>query len=209
VNAPGGSATSVVLIPVSVYNDVLERGPVPFGLRAPRPPEAPTVSGAFEIVGVPSGTYKVLAAFENDLLVRDPDLGIAGTQIQEITVAAPMSVPLTESFKITEALAVSSPGVDAPEIVATAPDLVWADDSSEDNYELRVFDALGTTVWEVLDVPGVSGGAEVRVPWGGPALTNGMYYQFRATSIRNGSPISRTEDLRGVFVFGTAEQPPD
>ena len=31
-----------------------------------------------------------------------------------------------------------------------------------------------------------------------------MYYQFRATSFRKGSTaISRTEDLRGVFVFGS------
>ncbi len=33
----------------------------------------------------------------------------------------------------------------------------------------------------------------------GPALVPGMYYQFRATSIKAGIAISRTEDLRGVF----------
>jgi hypothetical protein len=33
-----------------------------------------------------------------------------------------------------------------------------------------------------------------------------MYYQFRVTSLRLGGtlPISRTEDLRGVFVHGEA-----
>jgi hypothetical protein len=60
-------------------------------------------------------------------------------------------------------------------------------------------------VWEVLDVPGVSGSDAVEEPYDGPALMPGMYYQFRATSIREtpnmSSPISRTEDLRGVFVF--------
>ena len=38
--------------------------------------------------------------------------------------------------------------------------------------------------------------------YGGPALKAGMIYQFRATSIKNGgSPISLTEDLKGVFVY--------
>ena len=44
----------------------------------------------------------------------------------------------------------------------------------------------------------------VEVTYGGPALTSGMYYQFRVTSFKdtpNGSTaLSRTEDLRGVFV---------
>jgi hypothetical protein len=42
----------------------------------------------------------------------------------------------------------------------------------------------------------------VSAEYGGPALTPGMYYRFRATSWKDGSPISRTEDLRGVFVYG-------
>jgi hypothetical protein len=28
-----------------------------------------------------------------------------------------------------------------------------------------------------------------------------MIYQFRATSIKDGVPISQTEDLRGVFLY--------
>lgn len=206
VNAPGGSMTSVVLVPVSVYNEVLERGAVPFGLRAPTPPEAPSITSAFEIPGVPAGTYKVLAAFENDELVRDPDESIAGTAIQEITVSAGTDLTLEESFKITEALDVVGPGANAPERVTSAPTLIWADDSSEDRYEVVVYNALGDLVWEDLNVPGVSGSDTVEVPYGGPALEPGMYYQFRATSFKDtpqGSPaISRTEDLRGVFVFG-------
>jgi hypothetical protein len=78
--------------------------------------------------------------------------------------------------------------------------LRWADDSSEDNYEVVVFDALGNKVWEDLEVPRVTGNAEVTVAYAGP-VTPGMYYQFRATSIKDGVPISRTEDLRGVFVI--------
>ncbi len=205
VNADGGSETSVVLVPVSVFNEGLERGPVPLGLRAPEAPEAPSISGAFEIDGVPPGRYKVLAAFENDDLVRDPDTAIAGTDIVEIEVAAG-DVDLAESFKVTEHLAVRSPGAEAPEVVTGTPTFVFADDSSEDRYEVIVLDAYGELVWEDREVPGVSGSDVVEVEYGGPALEAGQYYQFRATSIRENpnsvSPISRTEDLRGVFIAG-------
>ncbi|MGB1274152.1 MAG: hypothetical protein ACPG77_00265, partial [Nannocystaceae bacterium] len=47
VNAPGDAVTSVVLVPTSVFNDVFELGPVPFGLRDPDPGNAVSVSGAF------------------------------------------------------------------------------------------------------------------------------------------------------------------
>lgn len=201
---PGdGKSTSVVLVPVSVYNDVLERGPVPFGLRAPQPPEAPTVTNDWAIDGVPAGTYKVLSAFENDFLVRDPDECIAGTTIPEITVGRGEDVPVEQSFKITGSLDLIGPGVDAPEIVTAAPDLQWVDDASEDLYAVVVFDALGNVAWEA-EIDGVNGG-NVSVPYEGP-LEAGMYYQFRVTSKRQGGmcSISRTEDLRGVFVLGGA-----
>jgi hypothetical protein len=209
VNAPGGSATSVVLVPVSVYNETLERGPVPVGLRVPDPPLAPNVSGQFGFSGVPSGTYKVLVAFENDRLVRDPDEGIAGTAILEITVGMGEQLDLQDGFKVTEALQVFGPGADMPEEVDAQPVLTWADDSSEDGYELKVYNALGDLTWETM-VPGVSGSDQVEVPYEGPALEPGMYYQFRATSFRDQGGgeilyISRTEDLRGVFVTGEAE----
>jgi len=207
VNADGGSVTSVVLVPASVFNVVLERGPVPLGLRDPPPPAVPSVSGGFTIAGVPSGTYKVLVAFENDLLVRDPDEGIAGTAIQEITVEAGTDIPVAESFKVTQALTIGGPGNEAPEEVEAVPTCSWVDDSSEDGYDVLVFDALGTIVWETT-MPGVSGSDDVTLEYGGPALVSGMYYQFRVTSWRdvNGEQlsISRTEDLRGVFVHGEA-----
>ena len=111
------------------------------------------------------------------------------------------TVSLSASFKITGALAVISPGAgDAPDTVTGTPTFVWADDSSEDGYAIEVFDSIGTLVWSNSNLPRVTGGGNVSVPYAGPALTSGRYYQFRATSWRNAHvPISQTEDLKGVF----------
>jgi hypothetical protein len=199
VNAPGGSMTSVVLVVKSTFNATLNRGEVPPGLRAPRA-GVPSVSGQFTIEGVPDGTYKVLAAFENDSLVRDPDTNIGGTQIQEVEIGDGGRVKTLEAgFKITEALTVMRPGAgEVPDVMASnALSFSWKDDSSEDRYTLELFDSRGTMVWNV-GVPKQTGG-DVTVPYNGPALQSGALYQFRATSIHREVPISQTEDLRGVF----------
>lgn len=205
VNAPGGSLTSVVLVPESVFDATLQRGPVPFGLRAPEPPELPSVANAFAVSGLPHGRYVVLAAFENDLLVRDPDTSIGGTNLQRITVADGEAVTMSESFKITEHLAIVGPGADGIEAVSAAPVFRWKDDSSEDRYELEVYSALGDLIWADRAVPGVSGSDTVERSYAGPPLVSGMIYQFRVTSFRDqrGTPsaISRSEDLRGVFSY--------
>ena len=210
VNPGDGDATSVVLVVESTFSDTFVRGEVPRGLRSPLS-GAPDVTGAFVIEDVPAGRYVVLAAFENDFLVRDPDPNISGTQIVTVEMTSPgTDVTLDTSFKVTGALAVLSPGVDDPESVTTAPTLIWEDDSSEDFYTVVVYDAYGNLVWCLSDlmacdggsIPSVSGGGDVSVPYGGP-MEPGMYYQFRATSWRspggNPGPISTTEDLRGVF----------
>lgn len=202
VNAPGGSTTSVVLVVESTFDDTFVRGEVGRGLRTPLG-GPPTVDGAFTIAGVPPGRYVVLAAFENDGLVRDPDENISGTQIVHVEMPGQGDdIALDESFKITEALEILAPGAEDPEPVEGTPTFRWADDSSEDYYTVVVYDAFGDLVWEALDVPSGSGD-EVSLEYGGPALQPGMYYQFRATSWRtpggNPSAISQTEDLRGVF----------
>lgn len=211
VNAPGDAATSVVLVVESTFNDTFVRGEVPRGLRSPLS-GPPDVTGDFIIADVPAGSYVVLAAFENDDLVRDPDPNIAGTQIVHVTMPSPgQDITVEESFKVTEALEVVGPGAEDPEPVSSAPTLEWADDSSEDFYTVVVYNAYGDLVWCLSDqmsecdgpnVPGVSGEDTVTVPYGGP-LEAGMYYQFRATSWRSPGgepgPISTTEDLRGVF----------
>ena len=89
----------------------------------------------------------------------------------------------------------------------------WRDDSSEDGYELRVFDAFGRLVHEAPDVARVSGGAMVEYTWAGAALDAGTIYQFRVLSWRSrkGSEsrtyISATEDLRGTFQVAAPTAP--
>ncbi len=196
VNA-SAKETSVVLVVESTFNDALERGESPQGLRAF------PVTGSYSFVDVPAGDYVVLAAFETDDLVRDPDTAIGGTALQRVSVAAaPVDVT---GFKITGALAVVSPGAEGSEAVSGPLSFEWADDSSEDGYEVTVLDTFGQEVWHDANVPGVSGSHTVALPYGGPALSPG-YYQFRAVSFRepkkSGSRtyISATEDLKGVFI---------
>jgi len=201
VNAPGGSQTSVVLAVESTFVEAAARGTVPPGLRVGQ------VSGAFTISDVPDGRYVVLAAFENDGLVRDPDQTIGGTRIVRIEVPDPVmgnAVVLPEGFKVTGALAVVAPGSEGPEPVDSfTPTFEWADDSSEDGYEVRVFDAFGNEVWSD-EIGPISGSATVSHTYAGPGLAAGMIYQFRATSFRERTEvrtaISTTEDLKGVFI---------
>jgi hypothetical protein len=202
VNAFGGAVTSVILVVDDTFDEGFVRGEAPPGMRSPKT-GAPDVSGNFSIEGVPEGRYVVLAAFENDRLVRDPDTNISGTSLVrvDVTSADAPSLTIPSSFKITEALEVVTPGAGNPEEVTSAPVLTWKDDSSEDSYQVKVFNAYGDLVWEKLDVPKSTGG-DVKVPYEGP-LEPGMYYQFRATSWRSpggkAAPISATEDLKGVF----------
>jgi hypothetical protein len=79
------------------------------------------------------------------------------------------------------------------------PVFSWADDSSEDGYQLWVYDALGKLVWQDLIVPSVKGNQAVTVTYAGPALQPGMIY--KAESMKMGTPISATEDLKGVFLY--------
>ncbi len=194
VNGNGNSITSVVLVLEETFNADAARGEVPKGLRVGN------VTGSYLFEGVPDGKYKVLAAFENDGLVRDPDISIGGTSIIDVTVAG-QDVSVS-SFKVTGAIDVVSPGATEIEEVTGAPTFKWADDSSEGGYEVYLFDAYGKEVWSKLDVPEVSGSAEVTVAYDGPALTPGMIYQFRAISMSKDlmTRIAQTEDLKGVFI---------
>lgn len=193
VDPMGAQDTSVILVLEDTFDPDVIRGEAPPGLRAAN------VSGAFSIEGVPDGAYVVLAGFENDGLVRDPDTSIGGTEIVHIVVAG-ADQSLAQSFKVTGALDVLSPGAEGIENVADPITFSWEDDSSEDAYHVQVFDAFGTLTWETTGDFDQGGNKPAEVAYGGPPLLPGMLYQFRATSMKMGAPLSSTEDLKGVFV---------
>jgi hypothetical protein len=197
VNPGAGKGTSYILVVESTFDEVLARGETPPGLRAPEGTGL-VDSGSWRIEGVPVGRYKVLGAFENDRLVRDPDFGQGNTEIVPIAVSAGQSVE-APSFKITGSLDVLSPGAEGAEEVTGTPVFSWVDDSGEERYHIEVFDTFGELIWSDANLP-KSTGSNPEVPYGGPPLTPGMYYQFRVTSFDgNDRPLSRTEDLKGVF----------
>ena len=202
VNAPGGSVTSVILAVKSTFIESAGKGEAPPGLRVG------DVTGDFSIDGVPDGSYVVLAAFENDNLVRDPDESIGGTELIELEIPdadGNRSIVLP-GFKVTEALGVVQPGADTPEeITDLNPTFEWADDSSEEGYTISVLDAFGEELF-ADEIESVSGSDTVTYVYEGPAFEAGMYYQFRAVSFRgkdlaDRTFISATEDLRGVFYY--------
>lgn len=199
VDGKAATGSSVIAFVESTFDPLTGRGVPPPGLRAPAS-GPPSITSAFTIDGVPPGRYVVVAAFENDGVVRDPDHCINGTADVHVQVAAGQTAA-AGTFKVTGALAVMSPGATQAEAVTTAPMLTWADDAGEDHYAIDVFDALGQRVWNTT-ILGVSGSTPA-VAYGGP-MASGMYYQFRVTSTNmqgNGTicELSRTEDLRGVF----------
>ena len=197
VNPGDGKGTSYILVVESTFDEALARGETPPGLRAPEGTDL-VGSGSWTIEGVPAGSYKVLGAFENDRLVRDPDFGQGNTEIVRVDVAAGQSIE-APSFKITGSLDVISPGAQGPEEVDGNPVFTWVDDSGEDRYHIQVFDTFGELIWEDPNIPSSSGG-DPEVPYAGPPLDSGMYYQFRVTSFdTNDRPLARTEDLKGVF----------
>ena len=201
-NPGDGDQTSVILVVASTFDPVLNRGQTPPGLRAPDPGLAPDVRGAFSIEGVPEGSYYVLAGFENDNFVRDPDPCIAGTDLVAAEIGGATTVSMEDAFKITGSLDVYRPGAEGAELVAGSPTFEWVDDSSEEAYDVLVVDSFGEVVWETR-IDGVSGG-DVSLAYDGPALAPAMYYQWRVTSVRRVGEeleckISTTEDLKGVF----------
>lgn len=190
VNAPGGSQTSLILVVASTFAPLTGRGAAPPGLRVGG------IDGEYTLTGVPDGSYVVLGGFEDDGLVRDPDYEQGGTELQTVTVSGGDAA--VDSFKLTEALQVLSPGGDGPEVVGSTPLLTWEDDSSEKAYEVLVFDSLGEVVWQT-EIDGTSG-SDPELVYAGAPLEAGMFYQFRVTSLdQGGVPISQSQDLDGVF----------
>ncbi len=201
--------TSIVLVVESTFDELVGRGEFPPGLRAPPLPQAPSIipiaapAVDWTIENVPDGRYVVLAAFENDGCVRDPDICQAGTETVHIELPTQNAMNVG-TFKITDALPTVSPGAEAPQEVTERPTLTWGTDSNSQEYIVEVFDAYGDVVFTQMPV------AETGVTMQSLAYTDpgpfdsGMFYQFRVTGRRETSPgnfcpNARTEDLRGVF----------
>ncbi len=194
--------TSVVLVVESTFNATLIRGEVPPGLRAPNPGIAPNVTGAWSIDGVPDGKYVVLAAFENDGDVRDPDPNIAGTQIQHIVVSGGAVVNgVQPSFKVTSAVKMVFPGAaDTMDATSSSPVFTWQAYPSSRTYDVVLFDTFGNQVWSRTGLIAVTSGNNSVSYDGATPLLSGRIYQWRATARGNaGNPISLTEELRGLF----------
>lgn len=197
VNPETGTATSVVLVVESTFNANLVRGEVPAGLRAPEPGTAPNITGTFSIAGIPDGRYVVLAAFENDGLVRDPDTSQGGTGIQRIQVVNGALTNTPASFKVTGSIPVVSPGAEVIDEVGPTPTFSWGKDPGTATYDLTVVDAYGNIVWTKSIA---AKQAEVLTQaYDGTALSPGLY-QWRVVS-RDGSGVAlaSSEDLRGLF----------
>ena len=200
VAGANGAGTSVVMVVESTFNAALARGEVPPGLRAPTPGTTPNVTGAWSIAGVPDGKYVVLAAFENDGNVRDPDPNISGTQILHLTVTGGQTAA-NPTFKVTGAVQMVGPGAEGLEAVTGTPKFTWKPYSSAKSYAVSVFDAQGRLVWSAVATDAAKNAAgNLELSYGGPPLTAGGIFQWRAVARGNqDNPISSTEELRGIF----------
>lgn len=197
VAGANGDGTSVVLALESTFIEALGRGEVPPGLRAPEGGASPNVTGAWTISGIPDGRYVVLAAFENDGNVRDPDPGISGTGLQQLTVSnGQLSGATSPAFKVTSAVELESPGHTGIDETNATPTFRWKKYPNADAYVLTVFDGLGNLVWTH---PIADGNASSET-YAGPSLPTGGFYQWRITGMRKGAPTSHSEELRGLFV---------
>jgi hypothetical protein len=139
-------------------------------------------AGTFTIEGVPPGRYVVLAGFGIDGFQRAfTTIEVAGT---DVTVP-----PLT----LAAALPIVGPGANGPEAVAVRPTIVWQAGGASD-YHVEVSDGRGVVIWDRF-LPG----SATSVAYDG-SFTLGGFYQAHVTA-RDGAglPLSRTDELRGVF----------
>jgi len=223
--AGGCSAgTSVVLVPreslppgtsfpLTAVSPI--RGEVPRGLRAPEPPQAPTLSGSYRIEGVPAGVYEVLAAYENEAepCVYDPSNTGGAFFVHEATLPEGDNFDLVvPGFKVTGAVELVGPGAAGTETVNTlAPTFEWAPYASWKNYQLAVYDSNGAQLWvTTICADGDSGcafdhkviygqpGAGSSSPALAPALQSETLYQWRV--IVMGSKAGKTCGFAGVEI---------
>lgn len=210
-NVPNPSSWpfQVTLVVDSTYATTLDRGESPPGL---------TVPGFFggnpgyHFTGVPDGTYRVLAAFGVDGLVRDVSGG-GNTESPRVTVAGGVLQGEPPGFTICRAVHLVSiggvpVGADPVVVVSTqTPEFHWVKESSysaTETFRVQVFDVYGALAW-TRDVTGVTTDGLARYGTLGSAalpLVAGRPYQLRIRAYDGAaSQLSQTEDLAGVFVW--------
>ncbi len=200
-NQPSSLDTSVILVVRSTYNPTIDRGEAPPGLIVSN-----LTAPGWSLTGVPDGDYTVLAAFGNDGYVRDIS-GIGGTAPVDVTVSGGVMTSAPGTFKITGAVSFAATNPITPTsgmegavtiVTSATPTFAWQAYPSDNKYQIDVFDAFGTSIWQT-SFPFSTTSA---VYAGGTALTAGMTYQVRITAFdTGGAQISRTEDLMGIFTY--------
>ncbi|HEY3352788.1 MAG TPA: hypothetical protein VGQ83_06040 [Polyangia bacterium] len=193
--AGGGATTTTVVLRTRSTKDV------PPGLRV-----TATSGAAFQITGVPTGTYEAVAAYGNDGLVLDPDTNTAGTQIQEIAVVGTptgATYQLDHAFKVTGAVQILSPGATGTaELVSGAPVFRWKAYAQADHYKLALWDGIHPApVWTIDNITTESFSYDDP---SFPALDDGFIYQWtvEAWAVNpTARPLSRSEDQLGVFQY--------
>ncbi|HTJ80811.1 MAG TPA: hypothetical protein VL400_03780 [Polyangiaceae bacterium] len=176
------------------FDDARVAGEAPPGLRTT------TQAGAYTFQGVPDGIYVVLASVANDGLVHDADTSAGGAPLARVTVAggdADVATPL----RLKSAIAIVSPGANGVDVASGTPKLSWKDDASEDGYHVEVFDLRGGLLWETTGDFGPGDAGTASVDYAGPPLDPGVLYQFFVTSSSGPTPLTKSEDLRGVFRY--------
>ncbi len=177
VSSTSWPTTSVLLVVASTYDAARARGVAVPGLAV----SGISAGSTWTISGIPDGTYRVLAAFETDYLVRDPS-DIGGTAVLEFQVVngAPLlmdgttSAATLQGFKITGAVRLIAPFADASGTCGTlaslpadpaalpvggcstttsTPTFAWEAYPSTTYYEVTVVDETGAVVWDA-DVGG-------------------------------------------------------
>ncbi|HZZ85605.1 MAG TPA: hypothetical protein VFE30_13785 [Anaeromyxobacteraceae bacterium] len=194
------------LVLQSTYNSNLDRGETPPGLTVSAD------SSGYSFAGVPDGKYVVLAPFGDYGDIRLLS-GTGNTAAPFVTVSGGVLQTAPASFKIAPAVDLVSIGgtsVSATPVVlsAASPVFVWQKanvDASAATYRVTVYDAFGNVAWGPIDQAAVSG--TNTITYKGPSQS-GMAYQLRIVAIKEAitvpasyTPLSQTEDLRGVFLF--------
>lgn len=178
-------------------------------------------SGSYLMVGVPNGSFEIMASLDNDGYVLDPDTSV--TQgVPQVTIN---NNAVTKDFKVTGSIELTNPATSfdgSVPVLDSVPLFTWLKDSSyasAEDYVVEVVDESGNTVWGGFDalnnftplviVP-QNNNPSISYDSDGTAtvspLEAGRYYQLRVYArVNDGSLptgytlLSASETLDGIF----------